>query len=408
MTELRASLGRRLPATLEVGRGTALFLAGNCSGGTRWIRDLWIVANDIEHPVIAQSMPPLHTSDAAGARWWAIAPDPGGRSDRLRLGLRAHLSDGSDAAAELGEIELVARPFRHGVAHGNGSAAADDGGNGHRTWHPRVDRDRDRDGHTPPPLKLFRSQIDSIRNQTHENWVCVISDDASGEQHLRRCARSSGTIRAFASIPRRSTWRLSELRARARADARGGGVRGPVRPGRRLASGQARSRCARRSDDEAQLAYSDMRIVKANGMEISDTYWTERRNNHTNFASLLIANTVTGGASMFRREILDYALPFPQELPEQRHDHWLAIVAMARGDIAYVPRALYDYVQHGDAAIGHQRANQGASSTLAQRMQTVKKGGVLEGWGLVYYQHYRRLLLTATVLGLRFSRSAGA
>ena len=134
----------------------------------------------------------------------------------------------------------------------------------------------------------------------------------------------------------------------------------------------------------AQLAYSDMRIVTENGEEISDTYWTERRNNYTNFASLLIANTVTGAASMLRREVLDYALPFPQELPEQRHDHWLATVAMARGDIAYVPRPLYEYVQHADAALGHTRANQGAgSSTLAERMETMKKGSVLDGWGLV-------------------------
>ena len=35
-------------------------------------------------------------------------------------------------------------------------------------------------------------------------------------------------------------------------------------------------------------------------------------------------------------------------------------------------------------------------------METIKKGGVLEGWGLVHYQHYRRLVLAATVLEMRF------
>ena len=78
---------------------------------------------------------------------------------------------------------------------------------------------------------------------------------------------------------------------------------------------------------------------------------------------------------------------------------------MARGDIAYVSRPLYDYVQHKDAALGHTRANQGAgSSTLAERMETMKKGSVLDGWGLVHYQHYRRLVLAATVLHLRFGQ----
>ena len=41
-----------------------------------------------------------------------------------------------------------------------------------------------------------------------------------------------------------------------------------------------------------------------------DTYWTYRRHNHTNFGSLVLANTVTGAVSLFAREVRDYALPF--------------------------------------------------------------------------------------------------
>jgi len=108
---------------------------------------------------------------------------------------------------------------------------------------------------------------------------------------------------------------------------------------------------------------------------------------------------------MFRHEVLEYALPFPEELPEQRHDHWIATVAMALGDLAYVDRPLYDYVQHDDAALGHSTANQGSPSTLAKRMESVKTGGVLSRWGLIYVQQYRRLLLDAKVLELRFGDS---
>ena len=35
------------------------------------------------------------------------------------------------------------------------------------------------------------------------------------------------------------------------------------------------------------------------------------------------------------------------------HDHWLACVALSVGQIRYVDRCLYDYVQHGANAIGH-------------------------------------------------------
>jgi ABC-type polysaccharide/polyol phosphate transport system ATPase subunit/glycosyltransferase involved in cell wall biosynthesis len=405
MTRLHATLDQHLPRRLSVGRGNALFLAGGCHADDEKLESVSIVANGAEWDVIAHGMPPLDMPDRAGTRWWGILRIPAGSSDSvLRVGLHAHLGDGTDVRAELGEIELVPHEVpTAGAAHGNGDAASSDGDKGHRIWHPKG-------GpviaiamatHRPPP-ELFRKQIESIRKQTHESWVCVISDDASGEQSLAQMREVLGNDPRFRLHPSEEQQGVCRNFERA------------------LDLVPAETECVALCDQDdewhpdkletlrealgsgAQLAYSDMRIVTANGKEISNTYWTERRNNHTNFASLLIANTVTGGASMFRRDVLDYALPFPQELPEQRHDHWLAIVSMARGDLAYVDRPLYDYVQHDDAALGHKRANQGASSTLAQRMETLKQGGVLEGWGLVYFMHYRRLLLAATVLQLRF------
>ena len=47
-------------------------------------------------------------------------------------------------------------------------------------------------------------------------------------------------------------------------------------------------------------------------------------------------------------------LPFPGPPEGGLHDHWVAMVAMALGEVAYVDRPLYDYVQHGGAALGHE------------------------------------------------------
>jgi ABC-type polysaccharide/polyol phosphate transport system ATPase subunit/glycosyltransferase involved in cell wall biosynthesis len=405
VTRLHAKLGQPLPERLPVGRGTALFLGGTCSAGTEAIETLGVVANGAEFEVLAHGMPPLHTNDRSGNRWWGIVPVRAGTGDStLRLGLRATLAQGSEATATLGEIELIAHEIDAAeAAHGNGRAAAAEGGNGHRTWHPKggpliaIVMATHR-----PPMRLFRRQIESIRAQTHENWVCVVSDDASGEGKLDAIRETLGDdprFRLHPSESRRGTYRNFE-RALELAPAEADFVAlcdqdDRWHPDKLQTLHEALG-------SEKELAYSDMRIVKPDGSEISNTYWTQRRNNHTNFASLLIANTVTGAASMFRREVLDYALPFPQELPEQRHDHWLAIVAMALGDLEYVPQPLYDYVQHRDATLGHAEANQGAPSNLARRIQTVKSGGVVAGWGLNYFQHYRRLLLDATIVKLRF------
>ncbi len=68
---------------------------------------------------------------------------------------------------------------------------------------------------------------------------------------------------------------------------------------------------------DAQLVYSDARIVTPAGELVRPSYWTERSNNYTNFGSLLLANSVTGAASLFRRDLLDDALPLPPRLAKR-------------------------------------------------------------------------------------------
>ena len=58
--------------------------------------------------------------------------------------------------------------------------------------------------------ELFRRQIESIREQTHENWVCVISDDASGDERLEAMREVLGgdpRFRLHASDEQRGVYR---------------------------------------------------------------------------------------------------------------------------------------------------------------------------------------------------------
>ena len=155
---------------------------------------------------------------------------------------------------------------------------------------------------------------------------------------------------------------------------------------------------------DAQLVYSDQRVVDRDGRVISDTYWNGRRNNHTNLISLLITNTVTGAASLFRREVVDRALPLPETPRLQYHDQWLALVALSTGRIAYVDRPLYDYVQHDAAALGHAAANAGAFShrisTLARRTARGNWRSLVRGWCGAYFD-YCRVRQLAEILLLR-------
>ncbi len=259
--------------------------------------------------------------------------------------------------------------------------------------------------HEPPP-ELFERQIESLAAQSEGNWTCVISDDSSGDAAVERIDRAvAGDSRFFVS---RSSARLGAYDNFGRALAM-------------VPSGAAHvalsdqddvwhpDKLARLADAltaaNARLAFSDMRIVNDDGGLISETYWTKRRPNHTSFASLLLGNSVTGAASLFRRDLLDQALPLPPRFGNLYHDHWLALIAAATGSIEYVDRPLYDYVQHSAAVIGHAGANRGVvGGNLPRRLAALRgrDAGRLRGeWRRIYFGEYCRMALSAVALQQR-------
>jgi len=206
----------------------------------------------------------------------------------------------------------------------------------------------------PDPLLLER-QIGSIRGQTHENWVCLVSDDGSRPERLEH-------LRSLTEGDERFTLSVGDERL---------GFYANFERALRMVPAAADFVALADQDDrwypeklavligalgDARLVYSDMRIVDESGQVLSDTFWQRRRNNYTDLASLLLSNTVTGAASLFRRELLDLVLPFPEPVGDPFHDQWIASVALATGRIAYIDRPLYDYVQHGAGALGHAAA----------------------------------------------------
>jgi hypothetical protein len=182
--------------------------------------------------------------------------------------------------------------------------------------------------HRPDP-KLLRRQLASLDAQTYADRVLVREDDEAGSGAYRafeRClARVPADAAYVAPCDQDDVWHPDKLAVLIEAlDTTG-----------------------------ALLAYSDLRIVRPDGTVLSETYWTDRDNGADELGDLLATNVVTGAASVLRRAVLDVALPFPREVDGSYHDHWLALCALAVGDVAYVDRALVDYVQHGANLVGH-------------------------------------------------------
>jgi len=182
--------------------------------------------------------------------------------------------------------------------------------------------------HRPDPV-LLRRQLASLDAQTYADRVLVREDDEAGSGAYRafeRClARVPADAGFVAPCDQDDVWHPDKL---------------AVLTGALETTG-------------ALLAYSDLRIVRPDGTVLSETYWTDRSGDAGGLGDLLATNVVTGAASVLRRDVLDVALPFPREVDGSYHDHWLALCALALGDLAYVGRPLVDYVQHGANVVGH-------------------------------------------------------
>jgi hypothetical protein len=385
---LVVELDAPLPAELAVGSGTAVFVGGTCVPRSGRIHDLTLVVDGREQPLMAHGMPRLGHRDALGAPeayrsgFWGFARVTRGGAP-AQLGLRARLAGGGDAVAELARIPpaAVEEPLAPEPPGGGPLVAICMA------------------THQPPPDLLAR-QLESIRAQTHRNWVCVISDDASDPE------------------------RFAALEAQVAGDPRFAVSRSPRRLGfyrnfeRALAHAPATAQYVALADQDdlwhrdkvatllaelggARLVYSDMRVAQPGGELIADTYWDRRSNNHEDMLSLLVTNSVTGAAALFPRDLLDDALPFPPAQFAHFHDHWIALCALATGDIRYVDRPLYDYIQHGGAVVGHERANR--MPGLRERLPSLWRDPRerVRVWRMHYFGDACRLIQFATTLELR-------
>ncbi len=360
---LQLRLQRPLPELLPTGSATAVFLVGSCFHPTDMIERLEIVLDDqataidahgLPRPDVAAAHPSCRRQSFFSGFWATLRVPARAQPGSARVALAAMLAGGQRAEIPLGTIEFT--------------SASDRGG---EDTVP-VPRARLRPGAIvicmatfEPDQSLFRIQVESLRAQTDDNWICMISDDASAPSHFDEILALVGEDSRFAIS--RSPNRLGPYRNFERA------LRSVPADVELVALCDQddrwhpdKLRTLRAELGDATLVYSDMRLVEADGGVLRNTLWRGRRNAYGDLASMLVANTITGASSMFRRGLLDLALPFPDSPGFQFHDHWLAVVALAAGRVAYVDRPLYDYVQHPGAVFGD--VTHGERPSVRQRL----------------------------------------
>lgn len=259
-----------------------------------------------------------------------------------------------------------------------------------------------------PEAEAFQKQIDSIREQSYKNWICIITDDCSDKVTTERIRsaisddqrfyfyQNDRNLGYYRNFERALRYAPLESRFIAFCDQDDYWYPHKIEKLVRKIS----------SNNDYQLVYSDMHIVDQTGKLISNSYWNTRTNYYNDFALVLLCNTITGAASIFRRELLSKALPLPHQTSESYHDHVIACAALATGKVGFIDEPLYEYVQHDHNVIGHMELLNVGKNSLSQLFLKNLKSlnhfmAAVESLKKNFETNYVRLRVLARSLALR-------
>lgn len=216
--------------------------------------------------------------------------------------------------------------------------------------------------------KYVREQIDSILQQTEQDFELLISDDGSGDgtmEILREYeAAYPGKIRVSAQVPpagsaQKHFLMLFQQGFQGDADYICLCDQDDVWDKDKLAETRMHMTAleAVYQKETPLLVHCDSAVADQQLAEIAPSYvrYQKMTPSRCRFCQLLVQNNVVGGAMMINRALAAMLTTVPEHCV--MHDEWIALVAAAFGQIRFVDKPLYLYRQHGDNVLGADRGS---------------------------------------------------
>lgn len=205
-----------------------------------------------------------------------------------------------------------------------------------------------------PDPSLLAEQVDSIKRQTVKEWTCIIGidgPDPSATAHLRKLTTNDSRFVIHEFSERVGFYRNFERILALVVDQEHQWV---------ALSDQDDIWYHNKLEallyhlDSTSMVVGQARLVRKSRYS-SETHELGNTNRVFEVASeLMLDNVVTGALSVFRADLLDYALPFPRKSDVSYHDHWLGLCATLHFGLITVQDVVQDYVQHDNNVIGEE------------------------------------------------------
>lgn len=217
--------------------------------------------------------------------------------------------------------------------------------------------------------QFIEEQIESILFQSYPVSELIVSDDASTDGTLGTITKTLRKHHNVVPIPRLITLPNSKPLGIAQNFAQG--LSASTSPYIALADQDDvwdRDKVKKllkilAKDSEVFLVHSNAQLTDSHGISLNLSLFEALGITKSELAieasklgyrALLKRNLVTGATVMFRKSLLEHALPIPSAWI---HDEWLAMIASLLGRVQPTSELLIEYRQHGRNQIGAQKIN---------------------------------------------------
>lgn len=204
--------------------------------------------------------------------------------------------------------------------------------------------------------KYISEQIDSIINQSYQDWRLYISDDGSTDNTVK-------IVKTFVSKDERIILINTERQGgvipnfnKALEHTRAGFIalsdQDDIWPVNRLEI-LVNEISKNNETNQPQLIFTDLTLVDEDGNTIAESFYSENSIDpleNLEGYNLLWRSTVYGCTTIMNRSLIDIVLPIP--LDAQMHDQWLAMKAHQSNGLRFFNSSTILYRQHSSNVIG--------------------------------------------------------